>query len=250
MNDIKTEIEKYLKEKNYNKFTLKAVLFDMDGVLYDSMPNHASSWTKVMQSNGFNMTQEEAYMNEGRKGDETINIIAAREGKDVSPEERKLIYQEKIIIFNSCPTILPMKGSTELLRKIAEDGLFAMLVTGSGQPSLLERINNDFPDFFVRERVVSSFDVKKGKPNPEPYLTALEKGMLKPNEAIVVENAPLGVESAHAAGLFVIAVNTGPLPGSVLLDKGANILLSSVEALYNEWNNIYYYIKTTSSPLA
>jgi len=246
MNDTKTSILEYLKEKKYNNLKLKAVLFDMDGVLYDSMPNHASSWTKVMLSNGFDMTLEEAYMNEGRKGDETINIIAKREEKEVDIEERKRIYAEKTKIFNSCPEVLPMKGSAALLRKVTEYGLFSMLVTGSGQPSLLDRLNNDFPDIFARDRIISSFDVKTGKPSPEPYLTALEKGRLNPDEAIVIENAPLGVESAHSAGLFIIAVNTGPLPASALLDAGANILLPSVDALYNEWDNIYYNIKTTS----
>ena len=245
MNNIKVAIKEYLKEKEYNKFTLKSVLFDMDGVLYDSMPNHASSWTKVMQLYGFNMTEEEAYMHEGRKGVETISIISGREGKNISLEEGKKIYETKIKIFNSCPTVLPMKGSTELLCKIVENELFAMLVTGSGQPSLLERLNNDFPNIFLRERVVSSFDVKNGKPNPEPYLTAMKKGLLQPDEAIVVENAPLGIESAHSAGLFVIAVNTGPLPDSALLDAGANILLPSIECLYDEWNNIFHYLRTT-----
>lgn len=239
MNNIQTAIKKYLQENKYNNFVLKAVLFDMDGVLYHSMPNHAQSWAKVMRSHGFNMTEEEAYMHEGRTGDDTIDIISKREGKQAGPEERKQIYQEKTIAFNACPTVSPMKGSYELLQEVVADGLFAMLVTGSGQPSLLDRLNHDFPSIFIRERMVTSFDVKKGKPNPEPYLTALEKGTLSPNEAIVVENAPLGVEAARAAGLFVIAVNTGPLPNSVLLDAGANYLLPSVEMLYNEWSYIY-----------
>ena len=132
-----------------------------------------------------------------------------------------------------------MKGISELLRMIAGNGLGVMLVTGSGQPSLLDRLNNDFPGVFIRERVISSFDVKNGKPHPEPYLTALHKGDLKPFETIVIENAPLGIESARAAGLFVVAVNTGPLPDSILLDAGANILFPSIEALYNAWGQLY-----------
>jgi len=244
MSNIKTAIQDYLRKERYNKFSLKAVLFDMDGVLYDSMPNHARAWVTVMQSYGFSMTEEEGFMHEGRTGDDTINIITGREGKNTTPEERKLMYQRKIEIFGALPAILPMKKSAKLLQKVNEDGLFAMLVTGSGQPSLLDRLNSDFPGIFVREKMITSFDVKKGKPNPEPYLTALEKGSLKPNETIVIENAPLGVESARAAGLFVIAANTGPLPDSVLLDAGANILFPSIEALYNEWDNIYNTLNT------
>ena len=67
---------------------------------------------------------------------------------------------------------------------------------------------------------------------------ALEKGGLQPWEAIVVENAPLGVEAAHAAGIFTIAVNTGPLPDSLLLDAGADILLSGMPSLCDEWEKI------------
>jgi beta-phosphoglucomutase-like phosphatase (HAD superfamily) len=246
MYQINRAAQKYLKEKGYKRFSLKAVLFDMDGVLYDSMPNHARSWAKVMQSHGFGMTREEAYMHEGRRGDDTINIISGREGKDVGPEERKKIYREKTEAFSSCPAVLPMYGSIELVRKVKDSGLFTMLVTGSGQPSLLDRLNSDFPDTFIRERMITSFDVKKGKPDPEPYLKALEKGGLKPFEAIVVENSPLGVEAAHAAGLFTVAVNTGPLPDSVLLDAGADFLLPSITVLCHNWENIYKNLQTVT----
>ncbi|MDR1224950.1 MAG: HAD-IA family hydrolase [Tannerella sp.] len=246
MYQINQAAQTYLKEKGYKRFSLKAVLFDMDGVLYDSMPNHARSWAMVMQSHGFNMTPEEAYLHEGRTGDDTINIISKRERKAVEPEERKKIYREKTEAFSSCPPVLPMHGSIELVRKVKDSKLFAMLVTGSGQPSLLDRLNHDFPDTFIRERMITSFDVKKGKPHPEPYLKALEKGGLKPFEALVVENAPLGVEAAHAAGLFTVAVNTGPLPDSVLLDAGADFLLPSITVLCHNWENIYKNLQTAT----
>ena len=243
MNSIHQATQAYLQDNNYKCFTLKAVLFDMDGVIYNSMPNHAFSWAKVMQSHGFNMSEEEAYLHEGRKGDETISIISKHEGRDVGADERKRIYQEKTELFGLSPDILPIKGSLELLHKVTGSGLFVMLVTGSGQPTLLDRLNNDFPNIFTRERMITSFDVKNGKPHPEPYLQALQKGNLKPDETIVVENAPLGIESARAAGLFVIAVNTGPLPDSILLDAGANILFPSVEALTVKWDQVYSQLR-------
>jgi len=245
MNSIQQAISDYLKANNYSHFDLKAILFDMDGVLYDSMLNHAKSWAKIMQSHGLKMTEEEAYYHEGRTGDDTINIISRQEGKEIGPEERKEIYQEKIIAFNNCPPVTPMKDSAEILQKVKEKGLFAMLVTGSGQPSLLERLNKDFPDTFIRERMVTSLDVTKGKPNPEPYLMALDKGNLQPWETFVVENAPLGVQAAHAAGLFTVAVNTGPLPDSCLLDAGANLLFPSITALSEAWETIFQDTKNT-----
>lgn len=243
MSFIQQALTDYLKKNNYQRFDLKAILFDMDGVLYDSMPNHAKSWAKIMNAHGLHMTEEEAYYHEGRTGDDTINIISQREGKDIGPEERKNIYQEKVNAFSNCPAVAPMKGSAEILQKVKEKDLFAMLVTGSGQPSLLDRLNNDFPGAFVRERMVTSMDVTKGKPNPEPYLMALDKGNLQKWEAFVVENAPLGVEAAHSAGLFTIAVNTGPLPDSCLLDAGANLLFPSMTALCEAWETIFQAAK-------
>jgi len=233
-------IKQYLQGNSYNKLNIKAVLFDMDGVLYDSMPIHAYSWVTVMQNHGLNMTEEDAYLNEGRIGHDTIGLVAGREGRKVDMEERKRIYREKTKIFASCPPAKPIHGSVEFVQKVTSRGLFAMLVTGSGQPSLLEQLNIDFPNVFTREKMVTSFDVKRGKPNPEPYLMALEKGRLHASEAIVIENAPLGIMSARAAGLFVIAVNTGPLPDSVLLDAGANMLFPSLEALSEAWENLYF----------
>jgi beta-phosphoglucomutase-like phosphatase (HAD superfamily) len=246
MKSIYLAAQTYLKAKGYDRFSLKAVLFDMDGVLYDSLPNHAVSWVEVMRSHGFKMTEEEVYLHEGRTGDDTIDIMSKREGKRIGREERKMIYREKINVFNACPAVLPMKGSAELLQKVTGCGLFAVLVTGSGQPSLLEQLNRDFPNVFTRGRMVTSLDVKKGKPHPEPYLTALENGGLEPDGAIVVENAPLGVEAAHAAGLFTVAVNTGPLPDSLLSDAGADFLLPSMTVLCNEWEDIYKSLQTVT----
>ena len=84
-------------------------------------------------------------------------------------------------------------------KKIKVDGLVPMEVTGSGQHSLLDRLSHNFPGMFHRELMVTAFDVKYGKPHPEPYLMALQKGGVKPNEAIVVENAPMGVQAGVAA---------------------------------------------------
>lgn len=238
MNKYKHAVETFLSDRKYQRITLKAVLFDMDGVLYDSMPNHAAAWSQTMQRHGLQLTKEDAYMHEGRTGDSTIEIICKRQGISIAPEEIEAIYKEKSQLFNASAPVEPMEGSYALLKKVVRDGLKPMLVTGSGQTSLLERLNKHFPDIFVKERMVTAFDVKYGKPNPEPYLMALEKGGLQPWEAFVVENAPLGVESAHAAGIFTLAVNTGPLPDKCLWDSGADILFPNMPTLFQEWEKI------------
>lgn len=218
---------------------LKAVLFDMDGVLFDSMPNHAISWSTAVEKFGLHLTREEVYMNEGRTGSGTVNALALRTwGREATQEECEGIYAVKSEIFNSLPKAKPMPGALELLNKVRDCGIERVIVTGSGQLSLLDRLNAAFPDIFHQELMVTAFDVKYGKPNPEPYLIGLKKAGITAEEAIVVENAPLGVEAAHAAGIFTIAVNTGPLPDSVLKDAGADLVLPSMQALADQWHEI------------
>lgn len=211
----------------------------MDGVLFNSMPYHSEAWHKVMKSHGFTLSREEAYMHEGRTGAATINLVLQREeGREATQEEIKSIYKEKSVLFNSYPEAKRMPGAWELLQKVRNEGLTTMLVTGSGQLSLLDRLEHNFPGMFHKKLMVTAFDVKYGKPNPEPYLMALKKGGLQANEAIVIENAPLGVEAGHKAGIFTIAVNTGPIDGQVLLDAGADLLFPSMQALCEAWEDI------------
>ena len=238
MNRIEPAIQAFLSSNDYPKFDLKAVLFDMDGVLFDSMPNHALSWHRVMKAHGLDLSYDEAYMHEGRKGFDTIQFVCRKQGVQISSDEIKAIYAEKTELFQTLPSPKPMVGSYELLQKVWNDSLIPMLVTGSGQASLLESLNIFFPGIFRRESMITSFDVKNGKPNPEPYLKALERGNLKPWETLVIENAPLGIEAARRAGLFVIAVNTGPLSDICLWEAGANLLYPGMPALNEAWEQL------------
>ena len=76
--------------------------------------------------------------------------------------------------------------------------------------------------------MVTALDVKLGKPNPEPYLMGLRKLNVAPNEAMVVENAPLGIQAGVAAGVFTVAVNTGILAKNDLLAAGANLVFDNM----------------------
>lgn len=237
-------IQHYLNTHHHSHIHLKAVLFDMDGVLFDSMKNHATAWHEAMKRYGMHMTREEAYMHEGRTGASTINIISLRErGHEATEEEIKQMYQTKSEIFNSLPVAEPMPGALEVLHKIQQNGLIPMVVTGSGQHSLLDKLNHSYPGIFKQELMVTAFDVKYGKPNPEPYLMALKKANIQANEAIVIENAPLGIQAGVGAGIFTIAVNTGPLSDKILLDEGANYLFHSMKAFNENWDRLYIQLK-------
>lgn len=223
-------IDCYLKKHGFKEFTPKAVLFDMDGVLYNSMPNHAKAWKECMKRFGLTMTEEEAYQYEGMRGVETIRIIASRQlNKAVSDEEAANIYKEKSTIYSSFNTAPMIDGVYELQQSIKSRGWTIGIVTGSGQASLLDRILHDFKGLVNPEVMVSAKDVTKGKPCPDPYIKGMAKAKAQPWETIVIENAPLGVRAAVAAKCFTIAVNTGPLPDSVLANEGADLVLKTMQ---------------------
>ena len=139
------------------------------------------------------------------------------------------IYAAKANLFNTLPKPKPMVGAFEALTAAKELDCKIVLVTGSAQVKLLESLEQHYPGFFSEELMVTGFDVKRGKPDPEPYLMGLEKAGVKAEEAIVVENAPLGVESAKGAGIFTIAANTGPLEDEILKKAGADIVVSGLK---------------------
>jgi HAD superfamily hydrolase (TIGR01509 family) len=226
------------KEKLPNP--LKAVFFDMDGVLYDSMKNHASTWVASFKQAGIDFPAYDAYLNEGRTGPGTIELAFKQYGnREATEEDIQNIYNHKTSLMLEAPEALILPGMQEIIRQTMDAGIKVMVVTGSKQPSLIERLQKDFgiPD----GAIVSGFDVKRGKPDPEPYLIALEKTGCKCDEALVIENAPMGVRSAHAAGIPTLAVNTGILKDNVLSDEGAIKVFPDTLSLFEQWPSIISY---------
>ncbi len=235
-------IEEYKKDHGFGAFTPKAVLFDMDGVLYDSMPHHAVAWQESMKRFGIRMTAADAYATEGARGIDTIQMMVKKQkGEDISLEEAQRMYDVKTEIFHSMPTAEIFPGVREIMRKIKDAGMQIGVVTGSGQRPLIQRLLDDFGDYLDEAHIVTAYDVKRGKPNPDPYLMGLQKaGNLQPWEGIVVENAPLGVRAGVAANIFTVAINSGPLPDEELSSNGSNILYHNMQEFYIDFDNILY----------
>ena len=217
-----------------------AILFDMDGVLYDSMPNHSRAWSLAMEKFGMHMTPHDVYLNEGATGHDTVVRISLRDrGYEASEQEIDDIYGYKAALFRSMPEARVMPGSQEVFRKAAAAGLKILIVTGSGQKNLIERVQKDFEGYITRDRMVTAFEVKRGKPYPDPYLKGLQIAGVPASEAVVVENAPLGIRAAVAAGIDTIAVNTGPLEDEILLAEKPVLLLHSMQELADNLENLF-----------
>ena len=230
-------IKKYLEEHGFEALRPKAVLFDMDGVLYDSMPNHVIAWQESMAQQGLQMTADDAYATEGARGVDTIRQMVKRQQNRIIDEaEAQRMYDVKSRIFHSLPEAPVMPGIQELMQKIKANGLQVGVVTGSGQRPLIQRILKDFGSYVDEAHITTAYDVERGKPNPDPYLMGLQKaGNLAPYEAIVVENAPLGIRAGYAARIFTVAVNTGPLPDEELLMAGANLIFPNMQEFCDYW---------------
>lgn len=211
---------------------MKAYFFDMDGVIFDSMPNHAQAWDIVMKRHGLDFTARDCYLQEGRTGQSVIEETIWRcENRQASEKEIWDMYWEKADAFHALGGAKPMAGIAEVLSYLKSKNRDIYIVTGSGQKTLFSMLDEQFPGIFCREKMVTAFDVTKGKPDPEPYLKAWEKTGLRKEDCCVIENAPLGIRSAKAAGLFAIGVNTGPLDDEELQKEGADLVLPDMFAL-------------------
>lgn len=242
----KIAIQNYLSRNSFIMVHPQAALIDMDGTLYDSMPSHARAWHQMMLEIGVDIPVEEFFMYEGRTGASTINILFRRAfGREATDDEIRKLYHRKTELFSSMPPVNPMPGAQQMLDFLRETGVKRVLVTGSGQHSLIDRLQHDFPDAFSDDMIISSRSVKQGKPNPEPYEAAMKLAGVQPWQSIVVENAPLGVEAGHASKAFTIGVNTGPIPVSALHDAGADLVYDSMQEFADRLPLLIFEMLTT-----
>ena len=171
----------------------KAYFFDMDGVLFDSMPHHAIAWEEVMKAHGIPFTARDCYINEGRTGESIIREVMLKERhREATPDEINLIYGEKSarfhVLADQVGGTVVIEGVADVLRYVQSQGHQIWVVTGSGMRTLINNLNTALPPVFQPDRMVTAFDVTKGKPDPEPYLIAWERSGLPKEQCIVIEN--------------------------------------------------------------
>lgn len=232
--NINQAIALFLHDHNYPKLSIRAALIDMDGTLYDSMPWHARAWHRMVTELGIKANVNEFFAYEGMTGKATINLLMQRAfGRTVSDAEATELYARKSQYFREEYHPVVMPGAPEMVGTVINHGVTPILVTGSGQASLLGRLSLDFNGAFPDGLRITAHDVVNGKPSPEPYLKGLSLAGVKPWEAVVVENAPLGVKSGVNAGIFTVAVNTGPIPRVEFEKAGAHLIFDSMREFAN-----------------
>jgi beta-phosphoglucomutase len=178
-----------------------AILFDFDGTLADTMEDNFSAWEKAFQKYNIHIFREDYFPLEG--------LALIEIAKNISKKYNLILsdYQELVRLKNE-NYFLDNKfkfytGAIELVDLVKKNKLLALV---SASPK--EKLQKTVPSFFLEyfDVIISGDDVKNGKPSPEPYLLAMKHLSVNPEQCIVVENAPLGIQAAKSAGIYCIAI--------------------------------------------
>lgn len=204
---------------------ISSVIFDMDGVLLDSMSYHADAWVQVSGEWGVQVTHSDIYELEGANHILGLQWLFQRAGKELDPEYYDMILDRKVEIFSRIADVRPFDGVLDCLLHL-KDRFNLSVVTGSERSTVESLLNEFFPGIF--DVVVCGDDVEKGKPFPDPYLKAVDMLGVTTDECIVVENAPMGVEAAKSAGIYCIGVPTYVSPDKL---SKADVVLTDHEFL-------------------
>lgn len=206
----------------------RAVIFDMDGVLVDSYHAHWESWRLMAEEIGKPLTEERFVTTFGRTSRE---IIAAHWGADSLTDQeiaefdrrKEALYRE--LVAKDFPV---MDGAGELLQALHDSG-FRLAVGSSGPPENVALAVERLGAGSLFHALVTGRDVKKGKPDPEVFLVAASRLGVPPERCAVIEDAPVGIAAANAAGMTSIALlSTGHTAESV---SAARLIVRSLREL-------------------
>ncbi len=203
---------------------LKAIIFDVDGVLVDSMFFQADAWVKAFKEIDITITREDIYELEGSNDARLIKAIFEMAGKKPEPWHFEQLPERKRG-FLEFDKIKPFEGIPGCLEELKQHFRLAM-VSGSNRVVVEKFVDKFFSGYF--EIIINGSDMERGKPDPDPYLKAVERLGMTKNECIVVENAPLGITAAKRAGLYCVAVASMLEPEKV---KHADLVLEDHAAL-------------------
>jgi HAD superfamily hydrolase (TIGR01509 family) len=182
----------------------RALIFDLDGVLVDSMYFHATAWKTSFKEAGIEVDIRDIFEMEGANDRGIVERVLRKEKHVYSDDIFISVPARKHELFN-VDNVKPFNGMEKFLREMHEQFHLA-LVSGSDRDAVEKMTDRFYSGVF--DVIISGNDVIRGKPFPDPYLKAVEMLCIKKEECIVIENAPLGVEAAKNAGLFCVGLPT------------------------------------------
>ncbi|WP_166037431.1 HAD family hydrolase [Sphingosinicella sp. YJ22] len=213
---------------------LRAILFDLDGTLVDTNELHVEAWDRAFRAHGHEFTRERIHGQIGKGGDNLLPSLlpdASEEELEAIDERHGEIYKEELM-----PTARPFPRATDLLGRARDGGLKVVLASSAGGEEI------DHYEELLGKHLISfttgKDDVESSKPCPDIFEAALEKGGLKPEEAIVVGDTPYDVLAAKRAGLECIALLSGGFSDEELRAAGAVAIYRDAADLLDNWDEL------------
>ncbi len=200
---------------------VKALIFDLDGVIVDTAHYHYLAWKRLAKELGFDLTLDQNELLKGVSRMRSLDIILDLGGIKLSDSEKEKIANKKNSWFveyvNEMKPEEIFPGVKELLRSIRAQGLKVALASSSKNAPAVIRLLNIQNEF---DAVVDGTMIIHSKPDPEIFLLAAKKLGIEPASCVVFEDAEAGVEAALAAGMKCVGV------GSTLQLGKANLVIA------------------------
>jgi len=174
----------------------RAVLFDLDGVITDTMQFHYEAFHRAFGRLGIDVTRLDVYTREGMPSMKLGKALLEEYGVSVSDEELKKTIEEKRELYREIAggNIRAYPGVPETLAMLRENGVKLALVTGSNRKSVTKVVEEaGLTGMF--DAIVTGEDTARGKPFPDPYVKGMEKLGADKAYSVVVENSPMGIKA-------------------------------------------------------
>jgi len=208
----------------------RAVLWDMDGTLIDSEEFHWIAWRETMADEGITITHEQFLASFGQRND---SILPRWLGNAATPERMNRIADAKEQRYRALVQgkgMSPLPGVSTWVHRLHGQG-WRQAIASAAPRANIEVILKALNAENLFQAIVSAEDVKKGKPDPEVFLTAAARLGVPPKRCIVVEDAVAGIEGARRAGMSSIGVSRNGKP------LAADVVVPSLEQLSPECFN-------------
>ncbi len=187
---------------------LKAIIFDLDGTLVDSLPYHHESWRIFFKNNNIEENDFSEIIKE-YKGGGTLELMTSVFGDIYTRDELKKMSDDKEVIFRDIykSKIYPIEGLNTFLDNLKENNILLSIGSNAIRKNVLMTIEElGITNYF--SSIICGDEVSRGKPDPEMYLKTLSNLKVSKNECIIFEDSIEGVEAARNADIKVIGVTS------------------------------------------